>query len=68
MKSMLTAVAALIVLAMPVHASEKPAANAAANVATTEMSQADCDKAVADCKGDAKCLSEVEAKGCKKAQ
>lgn len=63
MKSILTAVAALIVLAMPVHAAEKPA-----NLAADKMSQADCDKAMADCKGDSKCLSDLEAKGCTKAQ
>lgn len=68
MKLILTAVAALVVLAMPVHAAEKPAANAAANLATDKMSQADCDKAMTDCKGDSKCLSDLEAKGCTKAQ
>lgn len=56
MKSILTAVAALIVLAMPVHAAEKPAA------AADKMSQADYEKAKAECKEDAKCLSDLEAK------
>jgi hypothetical protein len=55
MKSILTVAVAALILAMPVHAADKPAA-------ADKMSQADYEKAKAECKEDAKCLSDLEAK------